>query len=329
MIAVSYHDTVNVLQGYDLASTGPFDRADWYADLVDASQSVPCVAVASKGDAMAALVMQQQGRRLESLVNWYSFTWRPLITPQTDEAALLSALAHDLKGRSERITLWPIPDEDISASRLETAFRDAGWFVIREPCDTNHVLTVGRRSYADYLATRPGPLRTTLKRKAKKVEVEIASRFDPCLWEQYEAIYSRSWKPEEGDSDLLRRFAEAEGEAGRIRFAVARHEGRSVAAQFWTVEAGTAFIHKLAHAEESRNLSAGTTLTAALMEQVIDRDAVGFVDFGTGDDNYKRDWMDTVRPRYRLDCLNPASPRSWPHMARAALRHLASRPVAG
>jgi hypothetical protein len=35
------------------------------------------------------------------------------------------------------------------------------------PCDVNHVLEVGGRSYAEYLAARPGPLRTTLKRKAK------------------------------------------------------------------------------------------------------------------------------------------------------------------
>jgi hypothetical protein len=56
--------------------------------------------------------------------------------------------------------------------------------------------------------------------------------------------------------------------------AIARAEGEPVAAQFWTVEGGTAFIHKLAHTEASKPLSPGTTLSAALFEQVIDRDGV-------------------------------------------------------
>ncbi len=55
-------------------------------------------------------------------------------------------------------------------------------------------------------------------------------------------------------------------------------------------------------------LSAGTTLTAALFAHVIDRDRVELVDFGTGDDPYKRDWMEQVRPRYRLACWSPRQP---------------------
>ena len=42
-----------------------------------------------------------------------------------------------------------------------------------EPLESYRVLPVGGRSYADYLESRPGQLRTTLKRKAKKVDVEV------------------------------------------------------------------------------------------------------------------------------------------------------------
>lgn len=107
------------------------------------------------------------------------------------------------------------------------------------------------------------------------------------------------------------------------------HEGRPVAAQFWTVEAGTAWIHKLAHRQDADHLSAGSVLTAALMEQVIDRDGVALVDFGTGDDPYKAGWMDEKRVRFRLDCHNPKTVASWPHIAHAALRRLATRSSAG
>ena len=92
-----------------------------------------------------------------------------------------------------------------------------------------------------------------------------------------------------------------------------------------TVEHGTAWIHKLAHREDSRALSPGTVLSAALFERVIDGDGVELIDFGTGDDGDKRDWMDDVRTRWRIDALDPRSPRAWPGLARDLARDLAAR----
>lgn len=329
MIEVSYHDKVNVLQERKLASSSPFERAEWFELLAESIGQQPFVAVAGDNGELAALPLLRSGNRLEPLVNWYSFTWRPLFTPGADRKALLTALARALRAHGRRIMFGPLPDEDGAAAMLEDAFRKAGWIVFREICDSNHVLMVDGRGYGEYLASRPGPLRTTLKRKTKKIVVEISTVFNDNTWNTYETIYAGSWKPEEGDPALLRRFAAAEGVAGRLRLGIARHEGRAVAAQFWTVEAGTAFIHKLAHLEEAQPLSAGSVLTAALMERVLDVDRVETVDFGTGNDSYKRDWMDAVRPRFRLDCHDPADPRGWPCILRGAARRVASRFRAG
>jgi hypothetical protein len=326
--AVSYHDTVNDLQGLAFAEGGPFARREWFA-LLEIAGARSFVALASEGDDAVALPLARGSGGLENLTNWYAFTWTELATGPAARPALLERLARDLANRAGSLTLSKLPDEDGTATRLETAFRKAGWVVQRERCDTNHVLPVAGRSYAEYLAARPGPLRTTLKRKAKKVQVEILSRFDDLVWQSYQAVYAESWKPEEGDPELLRQFAESEGSAGRLRLGVARHEGEVVAAQVWTVESGTAYIHKLAHLESAKPLSAGTTLTAALFEHVIDRDRVEFVDFGTGDDPYKRDWMEQVRPRYRLICWRASDPRNWPAIGKAWLRKLVSRPHAG
>ncbi|MBD3728558.1 MAG: GNAT family N-acetyltransferase [Sphingomonadales bacterium] len=283
------------------------------------------VALATSEDAVAAMALTRANGRLEPLRNWYSFTWRQVAPEGPRGDALLAALARDLKAQAHRVTLWPVPDEDGSATRLETAFRGAGWNVTRTQSDHNHVLPVRGRSFAEYWESRPGQLRTTLKRKAKKVEVELLTRFDASAWGEYEEIYAQSWKEAEGDPALLRRFAEEEGAAGRIRLAIARHEGRAVAAQFWTVEAGCAFIHKLAHLEEMKPLSAGTTLSAALFEHVIDVDKVDLVDFGTGNDRYKADWMEQVRPRFRLDCLDPRQPAAWPPLAKRLANNLLRR----
>ena len=313
-IAVSYHETVTKLQGLDWPAEGPFDRLEWFALLEN-----PLFAVAERGEERVILPLLRGGTALESLTYWFSFTWRPV----GDAPGLLEAIARDLRSKAAKVVLSPIPQEDGSADRLEKVFRNAGWLVNREQCDENHVLPVDGRTFAEYWAQRPGKMRTTLKRKAKKVDVEILTCFDEAAWHDYEAVYAESWKPEEERSDILTRFARADGEAGRIRLGIARAEGVPVAAQFWTVENGTAYIHKLAHVEAAKPLSAGTTLSAALFEHVIDMDGVELVDFGTGGDGYKRDWMEVNRPRYRLTCLDWRQPSAWPAMAKAFLRRLA------
>lgn len=321
-IAVSYHETLTKLQELSLPAEGPFDRPEWYALLIESGFS-PIFAVGESAHRQVVLPLVRVDGGYESLTNWFSFVWRPL--GRNDEIAdeVLAAIARDLRLHSHSVIMAPVPLEDQAASRLEAAFRKGGWAVFREPCDENHVLPVDGRSFADYWSYRPGKMRTTLKRKAKKVEVEILTHFDEAAWADYQAIYAESWKPREERADILEAFARAEGAAGRIRLGIARAQGKPVAAQFWTVENGTAYIHKLAHIEAAKPLSAGTTLSAALFEHVIDADRVKLVDFGTGSDAYKRDWMEAERPRYRLTCLDWRNPRAWPRLARAWVRYLA------
>ncbi|MBU6269573.1 MAG: GNAT family N-acetyltransferase [Sphingomonadales bacterium] len=335
VISVAYHDDLKEVQASPAlgalldapAAAAPFDRLAWWQGLEADCGLTPMLAVASDEQGSAVLPLQRTPAGLTALANWYSFRVRPVVSPGADARALLTRLARDLGRHDSQVTLSPVPDEGGEAHLLADAFRAGGWFVDVTACDTNHVLDVGGRGFAEYLAGRPGQLRTTLKRKAKKVTVALHTAFDDAAWDDYEAIYAQSWKPEEGSPAFLRRFAEAEGAAGRLRMAVARAEidgvMQPVAAQFWTVEGGTAFIHKLAHIEAAKPLSPGTTLSAALFEQVIDRDHVAFVDFGTGDDGYKRDWMEYQRPRYRLSMLRWTKPSHWPQIARFLLRRLA------
>jgi len=333
VIAIEYHADLKEVQSDARLSAllsaemqhAPFDRLAWWQGLADHCGLDPLLAVARDGDDAAVLPLQWAEGHLCGLANWYSFRLRPVVSPGSDAAGLLAALARDLTRRVRRVTLSGLPQEDGSADLTEAAFRKAGWIALREPCDSNHVLAVQGRSYDEYLAARPGPLRTTLKRKAGKVETFLFNHFDTDAWNSYEEIYGESWKPSEGSPDFLRAFARAEGEAGRLRLGLAYADGQAVAAQMWTVEGGTAFIHKLAHREAAKPLSPGTVLSAALFRHVIDEDKVELVDFGTGNDGYKRDWMEDVRPRYRLEMLRPGAPRNWPFLARHALKRLAGR----
>jgi CelD/BcsL family acetyltransferase involved in cellulose biosynthesis len=334
LIVIEYHDDLNEVQADPVLAellsapqaVAPFDRIEWWRNLAQTCNFLPQIAVAREGESRAVLPLMRNGRQLYWLANWYSFRVLPLFANidvrQDDALRLLRAIARRLAREARHLILSPLPDEHREASTLASALRNEGWIVFMAQCDVNHILLVKGRTYAEYLAARPGPLRTTLKRKARKVTVSIEHRFNSDSWSQFEAIYARSWKPHEGTPAFLRRFAEEEGAAGRLRLGIARADGVPVAAQFWTVEHNTAFIHKLAHTQDSTPLSPGTTLSAALFEHVIDQDQVSLIDFGTGDDGYKRDWMEEVRPRYRIEAFRPGRPGNWPALVKLTMRRL-------
>jgi hypothetical protein len=279
------------------------------------------VAVARDGDLIAALPLCQTRGGLAPLGNWYSFFVRPLLSDPVRGALLLPALIRSF-APAGAARLAPVPEAEARA--LGAAFRTAGWIGTVEPCDTNHILELNGRDFAAYWSARPGRLRETVRRKGARgqVKLRIETAFNARDWDAYEAIYARSWKPGEGNPDFLRRFAMAEAEAGALRLGIAELDGQPVAAQFWTVEGCTAWIHKLAHDEAARVHSPGTLLTAALLRHVIDEDCVHTVDFGTGDDPYKRDWMETVRLRYALAFYRPAAVAHWGKLGRLAARRL-------
>ncbi|WP_144903033.1 GNAT family N-acetyltransferase [Novosphingobium taihuense] len=295
--------------------TSPFERLDWLALLADhcLDTGKARIGVASDGTATTVLPWLDAGSHVAPLANWYNFFVSPL-----GDMSGLSELVQSLP--LGRAMFAPMPEEEAQA--LAAAFRKAGWITISEPCDANHILCVNGRSFAEYWADRPGALRETVRRKSRKGEVHLrlVTEFSQTDWDAYEAIYTLSWKPGEGSPAFLRAWAQMESEAGRLRLGLAEIDGQPVAAQFWTVEGGTAFIHKLAHDERFRKQSPGTLLSAAMFEHVIDRDGVSLIDFGTGDDSYKRDWMEQVRIRWRVRAWRKTSVRHWPSLLRALLR---------
>ena len=300
----------------------PFDRLAWWSALHELclSDEQPLLALANEGEARCALALMRSpgSGQLRSLANWYSFWARPVFAGGGE--TLLPALARDLARRARRISLFPLAAAD--AAPVAQAFDAAGWNVRAEQIDVNHRVELAGRNFAEYWGARPGRLRETVRRKGSKraVTLRIAEHFAPSDWADYEAVYAQSWKPKEGSQAFLRRFAESEAAAGSLRMGLAHIGGQPVAAQLWTVEHGTAYIHKLAHVEDARTHSPGTLLSHALFAHAIDCDRVHTIDFGTGDDAYKRDWMEAVRPMLRLDMHRPRDPLSWPHLLRNRLR---------
>ena len=298
-----------------------FDRLDWFR-LVAAHcppRGRPLVARARDGGgAEAWLFLADQGGKATAWSCWYSLRFGLV-----GEAEGGEAIARALRKRLSRIEIAPIEDPE----PLAGAFRRSGWATFVGPATTSWRIATAGQDFDAYWAGRPGKLRNTAQRKAKAggLDVEIHRRFDSDAWAAYEEVYAASWKPGEGSPSFLRALAEGEGEAGRLRLGVASKDGRPLAAQLWTIENGTAWIHKLAYREDARALSPGTVLSMAMFRHALDEDKVERIDYGTGDEPYKRDWMEERATLWRIEAFNLRSPRGLLGAARAALSALVRR----
>ena len=93
-------------------------------------------------------------------------------------------------------------------------------------------------------------------------------------------------------------------QAGILRIGVIWRDETPVAAQYWSVVNGAATVLKLAHDQSLRALSPGTVLTAATIRELIEIDGIRELDFGRGDDPYKRNWVSQRRLRIGLLGMN-------------------------
>ncbi|MFM9978552.1 MAG: GNAT family N-acetyltransferase [Sphingomonadaceae bacterium] len=311
-----------------------FDRLEWFRRTLQfcAPPGEPLIVRArTEGFGCWLFLIAQRGHAV-ALGSWYSLSFRPIFTGDPDERtrhAMLVAIGRRLRKHAATITLSPMPEGD--AARLTRAFDRAGWLTAKRPTTVSWTISTDGMTFAEYWAQRPGELRSTVKRKAAKfnVETSVFTDFDGVAWSNYEDVYAASWKPDEGSNEFLRHMALAEGKAGALRLGLATIDGQFVAAQLWTVENGHAVIHKLAHLESAAEASPGSILTATMFEHVIDRDHVKLVDFGTGDDRYKADWMDMRTPLMTVRFFNPRKVAGLSALVREGARMLVGRPPSG
>jgi hypothetical protein len=261
------------------------------------------------GRTVSWLFLSDNNGMAESFASWYSLRTEP-VQFQPDERetrACMADIARALRGR--RIKRVLLPRVEGSTEALEEAFRAAGWFVHSEPHVVSWQIDTDMMDFFRYWTRRPSRLRNTAERKAKAagLDIRIYRYFSEAGWADYEAVYAASWKPEEGSPAFLRALAEQEGEAGSLRLGIASKDGLPVAAQLWLVENERATIHKLAYRDDHKELSPGTVLSMAMFRSALDEDRVVRIDYGTGDDGYKKDWMEDRHLLMRFEAYNPST----------------------
>jgi len=294
----------------------------------------PLLALDGEG-ALLVPLLRAPGGALRSLATEYSLDWRPLPAPGASPAALAGAAGAigRLLRRRPPVRLDTL---DPAAPGLEAALaglRRAGLVALRYAHFGNpHEALAPGAGWAAYLAARPPALRATIRRKGERCarEMEFAAAAAPgpgleAAIADYESVRARSWKPHEpapGLDAALMRAAAAAGvlRAGSLR---TRADGRPAAAQYWVLDRGgrRALLLKLAHAEDQRAASPGTALTATMIRRLIEEDGVTELDFGMGDDEYKRLWVCGRRQRIGVALADPLHPAG----LAAILRHAAGR----
>ncbi|WP_439115342.1 GNAT family N-acetyltransferase [Hydrogenophaga sp.] len=327
-----------------------FESDAWFGNLLahgfeQPPQAFKLVLFSANGQALAHLHLMQSkpGAPLASLSNYYSCLYGPVpavpggaeqVAPAQWQAAGRAMRA--LPGGAQ-LRLQPLDSASAWLPALESSLRQAGYWTQRYFCFGNWYQPVPPGGFAAYWAERPSALRHSVERGRRRLAQAGRWRVDivtgvaaqsplsqTSLQEAmaaYEAVYNQSWKGAERCPAFMPGLMHTAASQGWLRLGVLWLNDQPVAAQVWLVHGGKANIYKLAYVKGHEKLSAGSVLTAALMQHTMDVDRVQEVDYLSGDDAYKADWMALRRERVGVVGFDQRALAGW----FGALRHTAGR----
>jgi hypothetical protein len=270
---------------------------------------MPMCAQTAKQNPLAA-------RKLAALSNFYTPLFGPIINnPCVELAQDLQALIHTIaheRPQWDVIDFHPMEANAPVISALINALRSNRMAVQRYFCFGNWYLDVRGRTFDEYCTTLPTKLRNTLTRKSRQLQktnrlrIRDFSGLDDVESgiADYEKVYSASWKSAETFPAFIPSLIRMCAQHGRLRLGVAYIDDTPAAAQFWIAHNGVASIYKLAYDERFIAFSVGTILTGHMMRHAIDVDRVREIDYLSGDDAYKQDWMSGRRERHGVIAFN-------------------------
>lgn len=319
-------------------STDVFYTLPWFETLAefglthgaDASMARHLLLLASSAPSGARICLPlRTGRTLTALSNYYSCLYGPITwTPnapwspdQQEDQTLWNAVCEHLRNDRSRwphITLSPLDAEAPFYKNVRAGLKQAGYWVDDYFCFGNWYLQVAGRPFSAYFQGLPSALRHTIERGQRRlakhgvwsitIQQAADDRLDAAIAD-FVQVYMRSWKGPEPNPMFIPGLARMAAAQGWLRLGILTLDGQAIAAQLWLVKTGKASIYKLAYTSGFERFSAGSVLTCAIMQHVIDVDQVKEVDYLTGDEAYKRDWMSHRRERRGIVAFNPGTVR--------------------
>ncbi|URI10263.1 GNAT family N-acetyltransferase [Aquincola tertiaricarbonis] len=278
------------------------------------------VARGTDGEVLAVMPTQHlprkgwRGAALYALSNFYSPLYTPVLTDNVTRNEMASMLHQAMRRAGAcRAQFFPLDVASREYSLLRDGFITAGLPVFQYFCFTNWYLPV-KGDWATYLANRPGSTRSLLLRRGRKfaalggtLEVITGGERLEAGLQAFADVYAASWKQPEPHPGFVPGLMRASAERGWLRLGVAWLDGKAIAAQFWLVNGRKAWIYKLAHDAQQSTHSPGTLLTGRMIEAMFNSGEVDEIDYLTGDDPFKRDWMTHRHERWGLVAFDPST----------------------
>jgi len=169
------------------------------------------------------------------------------------------------------------------------------------------------------------PFSKLAKKSTKRREKKLArtSKIDFQLYQKpdeiqeainaYENIYQRTWKDvdvgKKFASDLIHDYASR----GWVKFLIMSVDGLPVAAECFFVHHRKACSFRTAYDLKYRDYGVGSIVLQKMFQILIKDDLIDEIDFGPGDEDYKKQWLTKTRPLWRLQIFSSSSKLSRSH----------------
>jgi hypothetical protein len=289
-----------------------FFSRGWFETLqrhgLDPGQRLMLACALDRGRVVAVLPLRvKEDHGWHALSTFHTSLFSVLLRENAPEPAVHCLADGLVQLPFDPLRIEPVADEDRAIDLLQQALTARGFEVQRLFHFVNWSHRLHGQSFEQYFTARPSQLRNTILRKRRKLQRDHDLDFRLYMDEppdrvmrDYLSVFRASWKDGERFPEFVPALVDMAARAGWLRLALLYIDASPAAAQIWLVAHDRASIFRLAYDERWKHYSPGSLLTALMMEQVIDRDRVTALDFLTGNEGYKQDWMSERRERMRL-----------------------------
>jgi hypothetical protein len=278
---------------------------------------------------IAALVMRGnmtrksplRRRTLYSMSNWYSGVYAPVVLPGLDDPItaineLTRAIVQDAPAW-DSIEISPMDPEDENYAAWTEALTRNGIRLQTYDYSGDWYDRLEGNNFDDYWRSLSSKKRNTLRRKEKAAQA--AGNIDFRMYTDetgldraladYNVIYAASWKGAELFKDFIPELIRRSASHKSLRLGIIYVAGEPAASELCIVGGGVALMAKTAYVDKFANLSVGALATLEVLRRVLDNDQIHEIDFGNGDDAYKREWVRSRRQRRGLIGFNTRTVR--------------------
>lgn len=257
-------------------------------------------------------------KKLTLSVNFYTTFFCLPRRPDLDIEIYAERIARHLFSHYKKYALFefaPLRKERL-LERLSEVLKDRYDFRIRRyECHKNLYENVSEDDFDSYWQRRPSQLKNTYKRKLKQFSKMPDARM--CIidsvtdlesgFKDYEEVYRKSWKSAEYSSDFIFQVTASLLTRRQAKLGLIYIGDQPAAAQIW-FRINTAWaVFKLAYDPAFSKMSVGTILTVGLLKAFFDEGATSEIDFLSGDDEYKKDWVAEQRIHFGIEAINRRS----------------------